>query len=41
MRVAYSDDGTRIVTGAADGAVSLWDAETLQASRYGGGAERG
>ncbi len=30
MRVAYSDDGTRIVTGAADGAVSLWDAETLQ-----------
>ena len=30
MRVAYSDDCTRIVTGAADCAVSLWDAETLK-----------
>ena len=26
----YSADGTRLVTGAADGTVSLWNAETLQ-----------
>ena len=32
MRVAYSDDGTRIVSGAADGAVGLWDAETCSIS---------
>jgi WD40 repeat protein len=30
MRVAYSHDGTRIVTGAADGAVSTWNAADLQ-----------
>ncbi len=28
--VRYSDDGSRLVTGALDGGVSLWDARTLQ-----------
>ncbi|MEV0285420.1 BTAD domain-containing putative transcriptional regulator [Kribbella sp. NPDC050820] len=30
LRVRYSDDGTRLVTGAIDGSVSLWDAATLE-----------
>jgi WD40 repeat protein len=31
MSVRYSDDGSRIVTGSGDGAVTLWDGRTLQA----------
>ncbi|MFI7064599.1 BTAD domain-containing putative transcriptional regulator [Kribbella sp. NPDC050124] len=30
LRVRYSDDGTRLITGAIDGGVSLWDAGTLE-----------
>ncbi|MFG1815463.1 WD40 repeat domain-containing protein [Kribbella sp. NPDC049174] len=30
LHVRYSDDGSRLVTGALDGGVSLWDAKTLQ-----------
>jgi WD40 repeat protein len=31
LRVAWSADGERLVTGAVDGGVSLWDARTLEA----------
>jgi WD40 repeat protein len=31
LSVRYSDDGSRIVTGSGDGAVTLWDGRTLQA----------